>query len=326
MAIQSDGKILVVGHTAIDATPPAPDLPSTFAIARYHSDGNLDTGFGTGGRVSGSVNGIARAVAIQPDGKIVLAGDFELALSNGTFVSDFVVARFNANGSLDLPFGTSGTGQVATDIGGAANSGRNLVLQPNGAIVVSRHTAVQSAGVRAHRRRPLQRQRHARYELRQRRQAHPGRRGCRPGAGAPGRRQAGPGRHGSATGRSGHGALHADAPQCRRRRRHQLRHRGHGQHGTERERRRQRHRTAGRRQARRGRHARVFTNPNFIVARYNSNGSLDTGFANAGALSIDFFGFEDVGENVLVQPDGKIVVGGLARNNVDGYGLARILP
>src|SRR4029077_17947339 len=67
-------------------------------------------------------------------------------------------------------------------------------------------------------------------------------------------------------------------------------------------------------------------NPNFVVARYDSNGSLDTGFANAGALSIDFFGFEDIGENVLVQPDGRIVVGGQARNVVDGYGLARINP
>ena len=67
-------------------------------------------------------------------------------------------------------------------------------------------------------------------------------------------------------------------------------------------------------------------NPNFIVARYNSDGSLDAGFANAGALSIDFFGFDDIGENVLVQPDGRIVVGGQARNVVDGYGLARINP
>ena len=47
---------------------------------------------------------------------------------------------------------------------------------------------------------------------------------------------------------------------------------------------------------------------------------------NYSNLQIDFFGFSDVGENVLMQPDGKIVVGGLARNNVDGYGLARILP
>ena len=67
-------------------------------------------------------------------------------------------------------------------------------------------------------------------------------------------------------------------------------------------------------------------NANFVVARYNASGSVDRSFGSDGNLSIDFFGFTDVGENVLVQPDGKIVVGGLARNNVDGYGLARILP
>jgi len=41
---------------------------------------------------------------------------------------------------------------------------------------------------------------------------------------------------------------------------------------------------------------------------------------------VDFFGSTDIGESVLVQPDGKIVVGGQARNNVDGYGVARINP
>jgi uncharacterized delta-60 repeat protein len=67
-------------------------------------------------------------------------------------------------------------------------------------------------------------------------------------------------------------------------------------------------------------------NPNFIVARYNADGSVDGSFGSDGNLSIDFFGFTDIGENVLVQPDGKIVVSGQARNNVDGYGVARINP
>lgn len=67
-------------------------------------------------------------------------------------------------------------------------------------------------------------------------------------------------------------------------------------------------------------------NPNFVVARYNADGSVDRSFGSDGNLQIDFFGFTDIGESVLVQPDGKIVVGGLARNNVDGYGLARINP
>jgi hypothetical protein len=63
-----------------------------------------------------------------------------------------------------------------------------------------------------------------------------------------------------------------------------------------------------------------------VVARYNVDGSIDTAFGSDGNLSIDFFGFTDIGESVLVQPDGKIVVGGQARNNFDGYGLARINP
>ena len=63
-----------------------------------------------------------------------------------------------------------------------------------------------------------------------------------------------------------------------------------------------------------------------MVARYNADGSIDTGFGSNGNLSIDFFGFNDIGESVLVQPDGKIVVSGQAQNIFDGYGLARINP
>ncbi len=64
VAIQGDGKIVVVGHTSIPTSPPAPRLPPTFALARYTSDGKLDPSFGNGGKVSANVNGIAYAVAI----------------------------------------------------------------------------------------------------------------------------------------------------------------------------------------------------------------------------------------------------------------------
>lgn len=67
-------------------------------------------------------------------------------------------------------------------------------------------------------------------------------------------------------------------------------------------------------------------NSNFAVVRYNLNGAIDTSFANSGKLTVDFFGFTDIGESVAIQNDGKIVLGGLARNNVDGYGVARVLP
>jgi len=326
VAIQSDGKIVVAGHTAIDATPPAPDLPSTFAMARYNSDGSLDTGFGTRGKVSGSVNGIARAVAIQPDGKIVLAGDFEFELSNGVFVSDFVVARFNANGSLDLPFGTSGTGQAATDIGDAANSGRNLVLQPDGAIVVSGTPQCSEPGCI-----------HTdvvRYNAN--------------------------GTLDTSFGNGGKLALHdvdvgqglvrqvdgklvlvgtAVQPISPATARFVLMRRnadggpdiGFGSAGTASTALGENAAAAGIALQADGKLVVVGTrafsaNPNFIVARYHVDGALDTGFGNAGALSIDFFGFDDIGESVIVQSDGRIVVGGQARNQTDGYGLARINP
>jgi hypothetical protein len=41
---------------------------------------------------------------------------------------------------------------------------------------------------------------------------------------------------------------------------------------------------------------------------------------------VDFFGFTDGAESAVVQPDGKIVVGGFAKDNFDGYGVARINP
>lgn len=65
---------------------------------------------------------------------------------------------------------------------------------------------------------------------------------------------------------------------------------------------------------------------NFAIARYNADGTLDTTFGNEGTLRIDFFGSTDIAESVIVQPDGSIVLGGLARDDVDGYGMARVLP
>jgi uncharacterized delta-60 repeat protein len=69
------------------------------------------------------------------------------------------------------------------------------------------------------------------------------------------------------------------------------------------------------------------SNPGFGVARFAANGAPDASFGSAGKLTIDFFGSFDGAENVAVQPDGKIVVGGFATNGTrTGYGLVRILP
>jgi uncharacterized delta-60 repeat protein len=328
VAIQSDGKIVVAGHTAIDNTPPSPDPSPTFALARYNSDGSLDTSFGTGGRVSNNVNGQAYAVAIQADGKIVAAGEFSFASTNGSDFSDFTVARFNANGTLDLAFGGSGTGQVATDIGSATNTARNLVLQPNGAIVVSGKPQGSQAG--------FDHTDVARYNANGTLDTSFGSGGKLTLAGVDvgqglARQPDGRfvlvgtttvGTFPTSSARFALMRLNADgSPDA-----------SFGTAGTV--------NTAftfnagalavalqGDGKIVAAGSTVLEVQPNFVVARYNGDGSLDTTLGNGtGNLSIDFFGFSDGAQSVAVQADGKIVVGGVATNNFSGYGVARINP
>jgi uncharacterized delta-60 repeat protein len=129
VAIQSDGKIVAAGQAA-----------NSFALARYNTDGTLDTaGFGTGGGGGGKVvtsilagSSIATSVAIQSDGKIVAAG---IAFSGSGPVS-FALARYNTNGSLDATFG-GGTGIVTTTVSANGGEIRALAIQADGRIVVA---------------------------------------------------------------------------------------------------------------------------------------------------------------------------------------------
>ena len=121
VALQPDGKIVVSGHSYIGSWDSA--------VVRYNTDGTLDNTFGGDGKVItalGSTQEGCYAVALQPDGKILLAGGSE---------GDFAVVRYNADGTLDNTFG--GDGMVTTDIGGDPEWGWALVLQPDGKVVVS---------------------------------------------------------------------------------------------------------------------------------------------------------------------------------------------
>jgi uncharacterized delta-60 repeat protein len=110
-----------------------------FALVRYNTNGNLDAGFGTGGKVttpigSGSVNDQADALGIQSDGKIVVAGYYHNS-SNNYFIA---LVRYNTNGSLDTTFNT--TGIVTTSIGSGStidDEAHALVIQSDGKIVVA---------------------------------------------------------------------------------------------------------------------------------------------------------------------------------------------
>jgi uncharacterized delta-60 repeat protein len=122
IAIQSDGKIVVVGQSNNGSQ-------NLFTILKYQTNGTLDTTFGNAGVVFvdfGTSGCVANAVVIQDDGKIVVAGHNN---------SDFAVARLNENGTLDLSFDLDGL--VTTSFGTSSNfeSINALVIQKDGKIL-----------------------------------------------------------------------------------------------------------------------------------------------------------------------------------------------
>jgi uncharacterized delta-60 repeat protein len=129
-AIQSDGKILVAGVTNQEAGAAG----WGFTVARYGTDGTLDAAFGTGGIATIPLGDgdEATAVAVQPDGKIVVVGGASVVFGSE---ADFAVVRLDADGTPDTTFGD--LGQVITDIDGSFdNATGGVVLQPDGGIVV----------------------------------------------------------------------------------------------------------------------------------------------------------------------------------------------
>jgi uncharacterized delta-60 repeat protein len=104
LALQADGKIVAAGYSSVGTTP-------VMALARLNPDGRLDSAFGSNGRVTTVFpNGdpVARAVGIQSDGKIVVAGS---VFAPSTGQGGLALARYNPDGSLDPTFGT-GAGSV----------------------------------------------------------------------------------------------------------------------------------------------------------------------------------------------------------------------
>jgi uncharacterized delta-60 repeat protein len=191
VAIQSDHKIVVAG------------VATNFALARYNSDGTLDTTFGTGGKVTtvfSSGPSEAHALAIYSTGKILVAGF--VRNSNG---GDFALARYNSGGTLDTSFGSSGNGKVTTDFFGGFDAAFALTVQADNKFVLA----------------------------------------------------------GEAYTGSGY---------------------------------------------------------DFALARYNTNGTLDSGFGAGGKVTTDFGGLNDQATAVAIQWDGKIVAAGIGPNV---YALAR---
>lgn len=205
VAVQNDGKIVVAGF-ADDAS-----FISVLAVARYDADGNLDAAFGSGGKVTidlGIVSSVRVDLAIDAAGRIVVVGT---VTRDPSLPSDVGVARLTPGGALDATFGVGGT--VTTDVADFADEANSVAIQSDGKIVVA-GTARSNASLGA-----------------------------------------------------------AD----------------------------------------------------FAVIRYNPDGSLDASFDGDGKVTTDFFAFDDQGNGVAIQTDGRIVVAGTAKpaNDTSDFAVVR---
>jgi uncharacterized delta-60 repeat protein len=123
MAVQPDGKMVLVGS-----------LNGNFAVTRLNANGTIDPTFGGGGFVRTDFGNLdeAHAVAIQPDGKIIVAG--QRGFLSFADHANFAVARYNPNGSLDKTFAADGKRTIDFGQFSVANA---LALQPDGKILVA---------------------------------------------------------------------------------------------------------------------------------------------------------------------------------------------
>ncbi len=132
IALQSDGKVVVVGAAQVDTSG------SVFAVARLRANGTLDPAFSADGKVTTAFpvgwSAEATGVAVQPGGKILVVGS---AVSPDGSSQQVAVARYLATGTVDRTFGVGGTVMTpppAPRVGGLA--AEDVALQSDGKIVV----------------------------------------------------------------------------------------------------------------------------------------------------------------------------------------------
>ena len=132
IAIQPNGQIIAAGSSFSNSK-----TVEDFIVARYNADGTLDKRFAKNGKITTdffrNVDSIS-AIAIQPDGRIVVAGFAQLA-GQGSTPRVFALARYRNDGTPDTSFGSNGA--LTTSFGGSFAAVSALMVQPDGKIVVA---------------------------------------------------------------------------------------------------------------------------------------------------------------------------------------------
>jgi len=152
VAIQADGRLIVVGYVDTLSTT---DINYGFAVVRLNTNGTLDTSFdgdgyktiniGTGSNSTGTggAEDYATAVAVQADGKIVVAGRSDTNSASSSTFFDISVIRLNTDGSLDASF--SDDGIATADYNGTSGTTDdvfNLLIASGGQILVATPTGL----------------------------------------------------------------------------------------------------------------------------------------------------------------------------------------
>jgi uncharacterized delta-60 repeat protein len=139
IALQPDGSVVIVGTADVDESAPQA------VVARVTSGGGLDPGFGSGGVTllsPGANKSAANAVALQPNGKVLVAGEANVI---GEGSGDFALMRLNSNGTLDPTFGSGGV--AIHSLVAAGDIAAGVALQPDGNVVLAGSTFDTSSDV-----------------------------------------------------------------------------------------------------------------------------------------------------------------------------------
>lgn len=254
--LQGDGKIVVAGRSS-----------TQFGIARYNSDGSLDSGFGSGGKVTTDfpVSAGASGVAIQDDGNIVAIG---VTVHGSSSDSNWALVRYLPNGLPDPRFGVAG--KVVTDMGSIWDVATDVAIDGEGRIVGAGWSYGPGAGSGSEVKFAL-----ARYTTNGILDIGFGELGTVLSDIGPGNDHI----HGLAVQPDGKMVV-AGCTDC-----------FSSSNGTD-----------------------------FALARYDLDGNLDPSFGAAGIVMTDFASSYDAAADVAIQPDGRIVTAGVTGND---WGLAR---